>query len=143
MEVSYIYQECLQNVWHRPLYVSYLPIQVLKTSSQEPAYAFENSVAKRKMPKITRFQHLYNDPLSSLGKANASENPAKREKIPLTSNAKDMILATMWDQDYYQNNNIKLEQCDNQEASEDLNIKLEQSDKQEASEDLNIKEEQE
>ena len=68
MEVSYIYQECLQNVWHRPLYVSYLPIQVLKTSSQEPAYAFENSVAKRKMPKITRFQHLYNDPLSSLGK---------------------------------------------------------------------------
>ena len=112
-------------------------------SVQEPAYAFENSVAKRKMPKSTRFIHLYNDPLSSLGKANASENPAKREKIPLTSNAKDMILATMWDQDYYQNNNIKLEQCDNQEASEDLNIKLEQSDKQEASEDLNIKEEQE
>ena len=33
MEVTYINQDCLQNVWHRPLlYVSYLPIQVLKTS---------------------------------------------------------------------------------------------------------------
>ena len=111
-------------------------------SVQEPAYAFENSVAKRKMPKSTRFIHLYNDPLSSLGKADASENPAKREKIPLTSNAKDMVLASMWDQDYYQNNNIKLEQSDDQEASEDLNIKLEQSDNQEASENLNIKQEE-
>merc|ERR1711971_302433 len=41
---------------------------------QEPAYAFENSVAKRKMPKSTRFQHLYNDPLSSLGKPEDSGN---------------------------------------------------------------------
>ena len=45
---------------------SYLPD--VQGSVQEPAYAFENSVAKRKMPKSTRFQHLYNDPLSSLGK---------------------------------------------------------------------------
>ena len=97
---------------------------------------------KRKMPKSTRFQHLYNDPLSSLGKADASENPAKREKIPLNSNAKDMVLASMWDQDYYENNNFKLEQSDDQEASEDLNIKLEQSDDQEASENLNIKQEE-
>ena len=34
---------------------------------QEPTHASENSVAKRKMPKSTRFKHLYNDPLS-LGK---------------------------------------------------------------------------
>ena len=36
-------------------------------SVQEPAYASENIVAKRKLPKSTRFKHLYNDPLS-LGK---------------------------------------------------------------------------
>ena len=36
-------------------------------SVQEPAYASENIVAKRKFPKSTRFKHLYNDPLS-LGK---------------------------------------------------------------------------
>ena len=40
------------------------------------------------------------------------------------------------------NNNIKHEQSDDQEASEDLNIKLEQSDDQEASENLNIKQEE-
>ena len=34
---------------------------------EEPAYASENSVAKRKMQQSTRFKHLYNDPLS-LGK---------------------------------------------------------------------------
>ena len=73
----------------------------------------------------------------------ASENPAKKEKVPISSFAKDMVLASMWDQNYYKNNNIKHEQSDDQEASEDLNIKLEQSDKQEASKDLNIKEEQE
>ena len=36
-------------------------------SVQEPAYASENIVATRKLPKSTRFKHLYNDPLS-LGK---------------------------------------------------------------------------
>ena len=36
-------------------------------SIQEPAYSSENFVAKRKLPKSTRFKHLYNDPLS-LGK---------------------------------------------------------------------------
>ena len=36
-------------------------------SVQEPVYASENIVAKRKFPKSTRFKHLYNDPLS-LGK---------------------------------------------------------------------------
>ena len=72
----------------------------------------------------------------------ASENPAKKEKVPVSSFAKDMVLASMWDQDYYRNNNIKLEQSDDQEASEDLNIKLEQSDDQEASENSNIKQEE-
>merc|ERR1711971_493815 len=41
---------------------SYLPDA--QGSVQEPEYASENSVAKRKMPKSTRFKHLYNDPLS-------------------------------------------------------------------------------
>ena len=41
---------------------SYLPDA--QGSVQEPADATENSVAKRKMPKSTRFKHLYNDPLS-------------------------------------------------------------------------------
>ena len=58
----------------------------------------------------------------------ASENPAKKEKVPISSNAKDMVLASMWDQDYYENNNVKIEQSDNQEVGENLNIKLEQSD---------------
>ena len=44
---------------------SYLPDA--QGSVQEPEYASENSVAKRKMTKSTRFKHLYNDPLS-LGK---------------------------------------------------------------------------
>ena len=41
---------------------SYLPDA--QGSVQEPEYASENSVAKRKMPKSTQFKHLYNDPLS-------------------------------------------------------------------------------
>ena len=60
----------------------------------------------------------------------ASENPAKKVKVPTSSLAKDMVLAStsMWDQDYYENNNVKIEQSDNQEVGENLNIKLEQSD---------------
>ena len=54
----------------------------------------------------------------------ASENPAKKEKVPISSFAKVMVPASMWDQDYYENN-IKLEQSDDLEASEDLNIKQE------------------
>jgi hypothetical protein len=58
----------------------------------------------------------------------ASENPAKKEKVPISSFAKDMVLAStsMWDQDYYETNNIKIEQSDDQEAIENLNIKQEE-----------------
>ena len=49
-------------------------------SVQEPAYASENIVAKRKLPKSTRFKHLYNDPLS-LGKlGDFSNNNANIKK---------------------------------------------------------------
>ena len=56
----------------------------------------------------------------------ASENPAKREKVPKTAFENDMVLVPKLDQNYY--NNIKLEQSDDQEVSEDLNIKQEQQE---------------
>ena len=58
---------------------SYLPDA--QGSVQEPAYAFETSVAKRKMPKSTRFKHLYNDPLSSLGKPEDFGNNNAKIKV--------------------------------------------------------------
>ena len=48
---------------------------------QEPTHASENSVAKRKMPKSTRFKHLYNDPLSSLGKPEDFGNNNAKIKV--------------------------------------------------------------
>ena len=65
---------------------SYLPDA--QGSVQEPAYAFENSVAKRKMPKSTRFQHLYNDPLSSLGKPEDFGNNNAKIKVKAEFNIK-------------------------------------------------------
>ena len=57
-------------------------------SVQEPAYAFENSVAKRKMPKSTRFQHLYNDPLSSWGKPEDFGNDNAKIRVKAEFNIK-------------------------------------------------------
>ena len=65
---------------------SYLPDA--QGSVQEPAYASENSVAKRKMPKSTRFQHLYNDPLSSLGKQEDFGNNNAKIKVKAEFNIK-------------------------------------------------------
>ena len=65
---------------------SYLPDA--QGSVQEPAYALENSVAKRKMPKSTRFKHLYNDPLSSLGKPEDFGNNNAKIKVKEEFNIK-------------------------------------------------------
>ena len=56
-------------------------------SVQKPADATENSVAKRKMPKSTRFKHLYNDPLS-LGKPEDFSNNNANIKVKEEFNIK-------------------------------------------------------
>ena len=103
--------------------------------SQEIAKSALNSHMSQKHG-IENFRQFYKRSFLPV----ASEDPAKREKVPKTPFENDMVLVPMLDQDYY--DNIKLEQSDDQEVSEDLNTKLEQSDDQEVSEDLKIKQEQ-
>ena len=67
---------------------SFLPDAKGSVRVQEPAYAFENSVAKRKMPKSTRFQHLYNDPLSSWGKPEDFGNDNAKIRVKAEFNIK-------------------------------------------------------
>ena len=62
MEVTYTNQECLQNLWHRPLLnVSYLPIHVLKISLLETPKVWLNirlSFARAKAARKRRAKEL-------------------------------------------------------------------------------------